>query len=97
MKINAYLEIIKDTAGNPVIRCRKCSTDLGPAAQSYKAYAKERRRPISQAGVQYVARGRQDNPFELREYYCPSCFVLLDTDVARQNDPVLHDVELRIV
>jgi acetone carboxylase gamma subunit len=47
-------------------------------------------------GVEYVAAARQDNPFELREYYCPSCAVLLDTDVARRGDSVLHDVELVI-
>jgi acetone carboxylase gamma subunit len=31
--------------------------------------------------------------FEIREYYCPSCLVLLDTDVALKGDPVVDDAE----
>ena len=96
MNINAYLEISAD-GDAPVIRCRACGHDLGPASESYKRFAAERRRPLSVVGVEYVAPERQDNPFELREYYCPSCAVLLDTDVARRSDPTLDDVELRVV
>ncbi len=96
MKVNAYLEISAGADGTLVIRCRECDKELGPAGESYKKFATERRRPLSVVGVEYVATARQDDPFELREYYCPSCAVLLDTDVARRSDPMLHDVELRI-
>ena len=96
MKVNAYLEISAGADGELVIRCRECDKELGPASESYKNLAAERRRPLSVVGVEYVAADRQDDPFELREYYCPFCAVLLDTDVARRSDPVLHDVELRI-
>ena len=96
MKINAYLEVSADD-GAPVIKCCACGHALGPAGESYKRFAAERRRPLSVVGVEYVAAERQDDPFELREYYCPSCAVLLDTDVARRSDPVLDDVELRIL
>jgi N-methylhydantoinase B len=95
MNINAYLEITAD-GGEPFIRCRACGHDLGPAGESYKRYAAERRRPLSVVGVEYVAPERQDDPFELREYYCPSCAVLLDTDVARRSEPAIDDVELRV-
>jgi len=96
IRINAYLEISTGTGGGLVIRCLECGEELGPADRSYKDFAVERRRPVSVVGVEYVAAARQDDPFELREYTCPSCAVLLDTDVARRSDPVLHDVQLRI-
>ena len=96
MRLTAYLEISAGPDGRLVIRCRECGEELGPAHESYKDFATERRRPMSVVGVEYVATDRRDDPFELREYYCPSCSVLLDTDVARRSDPVLHDIELRI-
>jgi acetone carboxylase gamma subunit len=32
--------------------------------------------------------------FELREFYCPACYTLLEIEIARPDDPVLEDVRL---
>lgn len=91
MRINAYLEVSTDARGVAVIRCRQCNASLGPADSSYKNFSAEARKPLPELGPRYAAR---ESRFELREYYCPSCFVLLDVEVALRDDPVLHDVEL---
>ena len=94
VKINAYMEVCPDDAGVPVVRCSRCGETLGPASQSYKTFALEARRPLSALGPNYAPGQGGEERFELREYYCPSCLVLLDTDVALKGDAVVHDVEL---
>ena len=93
MRIHAYLEVGANDAGTPVIRCR-CGETLGPASQSYKTFALEARRPLTALGAKYAPPKGGAARFEIREYYCPSCLVLLDTDVALKGDAVVHDVEL---
>lgn len=92
MRINAYLEVAADDAGSPVIRCTCCEATLGPADRSYKTYSLESRRPLADLGDHYAPPSGETR-FEIREYYCPSCLVLLDTDVALKGDPVVDDAQ----
>ena len=34
--------------------------------------------------------------FELREFYCPGCFTLLEVEIARPDDPLLDDARLSL-
>lgn len=94
MRLNAYLEVSTDDADRPVIRCTRCATVLGPASRPYKTLCASRRRPLPEYGLPGPLAGGADSDYELRETYCPGCFVLIDTDVALRTDPVLDDVEL---
>lgn len=96
MRLNAYLEIGTDDDGAPVIRCTECGAALGPAAQSYKSFSLEARRPLAALGAHYAPPEGHEGRFEIREYYCPACLVLLDADVALKGDPVVDDVELAL-
>lgn len=96
MRLNAYLEVGIVADGAAVIRCTQCGETLGPATTSYKAYALEARRPLATLGAHYAPPGGAEGRFEIREYYCPSCLVLLDADVALKGDPVVDDVELAV-
>ena len=31
-----------------------------------------------------------------RQFFCPGCGALIENEVARENDPVLHDIELHL-
>jgi N-methylhydantoinase B len=92
MKVNAYVHVT-DHEGGLVLRCR-CGHLLGPASESYKRLSKETRRPIQAAGScadpYRIGAGR----FELREYACPACLVLYETEVALRDDPIWDDVLL---
>jgi N-methylhydantoinase B len=90
MKANAYVHLT-DHEGGLVLRCR-CGHVLGPASESYKRVSTETRRPIQAAGSCADPYGIGEGRFELREYSCPACLVLYETEVALTDDPILDDV-----
>ncbi len=94
MRVNAYLEVSPDQDGGLVTRCSRCGSALGPARESYKKFSRVARLPLTVLGPNYAPRPSGENRFELREYYCPTCLVVLDTDVALKGDPEVHDVAL---
>ena len=58
-----------------------------PAGRDWKDDAALRRLPAERAGPLRTASGE----FFLIEAYCPTCGTLLDTDLAAEDDPPLHD------
>ena len=92
MRVNAYLRVTEHE-DRLVLRCR-CGTVLGPAGDSYKRLSKETRRPIQAAGSCADPYRIGEGRFELREYACPACLVLYETEVALTEDPILDDVLL---
>lgn len=94
MQLNAYLEIADNDTGGPVVRCLQCQQSLGPASVPYKELCATSRKPLPEYGLPGPPAGSAESEYELRETYCPHCFVLIDTDVALRTDPVLNDVEL---
>jgi N-methylhydantoinase B len=81
--------------GGLALRCR-CGHVLGPAAEPYKQLAAQARFPVQRIGPEvnpYEVGGRR---FELREFYCPGCFTLLEVEIARPGDPVLDDARLAL-
>lgn len=71
------------------IFCRGCETAIAPAGQAWKPAAHLRATPLERltgmgAGVSKQA--------VLREFCCPHCATLLDTEVALPEDPFLNDI-----
>lgn len=95
VNINVYIEVSQDAERGAVMRCR-CGLVLGPATGNYKRYSLEARYPVQHAGPHVNPYRLGGERFELREYYCPACLVLFETEVALVGDPVLHDVELAV-
>lgn len=95
VNINAYIEVDQDAERGAVMRCR-CGLLLGSASGNYKLYSLEARYPVQHAGPHVNPYRLGGDRFELREYYCPACLVLFETEVALCDDPVLHDVELAV-
>jgi acetone carboxylase gamma subunit len=94
MRVNAYLTV-ESAPDGPLLRCR-CGHVLGTAERPYKELSLEARYPLQALGP-YVDPDRLGGDrFELREYYCPACLVLYETEVARRDDPLLADVELTL-
>jgi N-methylhydantoinase B len=74
--------------------CR-CGEDLGPQAGDYKAGACFRERGVREIAPEFAS----DDPemadlVAFREWLCPGCGVRLDTEIARRDDPWLHDVAI---
>ncbi|HWQ24647.1 MAG TPA: hydantoinase B/oxoprolinase family protein [Gaiellaceae bacterium] len=77
----------------PRVRCA-CGYVLGPAGVPYKSLAASARYPVQRIGPHVNPHRIGGARFELREFYCPSCFGLLETEIARPADPVLDDAAL---
>jgi acetone carboxylase gamma subunit len=76
------------TDGN-TCSCVACSHALGPAEGAWKTHAIRRELSLVQAGG-----GAYDTGFPgvvLRQFICPGCATLLDTETATSTDPVLDD------
>jgi N-methylhydantoinase B len=80
-------------AGAGVYRCR-CGQSLGPIDVPYRRLAARARFPVQHIGPEVNPDGIGGARFELREFYCPGCFTLLDVEIARPEDPVLDDARL---
>ncbi|HSI81808.1 MAG TPA: hydantoinase B/oxoprolinase family protein [Solirubrobacterales bacterium] len=77
----------------PALRCR-CGHVLGPAEESHKRLAAQARFPVQEIGPEVNPYRIGGARFELREFYCPACFTLLEVEIARPDDPVLDDTRL---
>lgn len=69
--------------------CASCGHDLGPAGDPWKASARRREVPLQQAGGAAYDNG--DAAIVLRQFCCPACATLLETETAVAGDPVLTD------
>jgi acetone carboxylase gamma subunit len=72
-----------------VTACAACGHVLGPAEDAWKAHAVRRDTPIAAAGGPAYDTGYEG--VTLRQFFCPSCATLLDTETATAQDPVLTD------
>jgi N-methylhydantoinase B len=68
-------------------QCTWCGHTLAPVGADWKERATLSRMPVSHAGPQRPDTGE----FFLIRACCPECATLLDLDLARGDDPPLHD------
>jgi N-methylhydantoinase B len=80
VRFHPLLEIGRAGRGEPTVRCVRCETSLGPAADNYKAYALRRDRSLDELAGRPMPDG---SPYlaVFREYACPGCATLLAVDV----------------
>jgi N-methylhydantoinase B len=77
--------------------CAKCATDLGPLRENYKARCVRLDRPIEASNpiVGDPARFIDPRP-RFRQFCCPGCGLLVENEIALEDEPLLGDVELRL-
>jgi N-methylhydantoinase B len=83
--------------GGVRIACSRCAADLGAAHGSYKDLCVQRDSDITAANpnIGDYRRYIDDRPV-FRQFFCPGCGALIENEVARESDPVLHDIELHM-
>jgi len=74
--------------GSQEVSCASCGHAIAPAGEPWKAKAVLQERPIKELGQSFEL----SDEVVLREFACPSCKTLLDTELARASDPFLDDV-----
>ncbi|MFO1466732.1 MAG: hydantoinase B/oxoprolinase family protein [Steroidobacteraceae bacterium] len=92
-RINDYLRVVAGERDRK-IACR-CGHVICGHDQNYKQHAVMSEHPLEHAGmhIQLSPRTPQDR-FVWREFYCPSCALLLTNELALAGDPVLEEVML---
>jgi N-methylhydantoinase B len=77
--------------------CAKCATDLGPAAQNYKAGCVRNDLPIDASNPIVGDPRRFIDPLpQFRQFCCPGCGLAVENEIAVADDPVLVDVQLQM-
>jgi N-methylhydantoinase B len=94
MEVSETLGVVGDGAERS-FECLRCQRSLGPVSANYKLTAKIEESSLTEANPHIGDPSRYvDVEMVFRRYYCPGCGVLLDTEVARLEDPPLWDIEL---
>ncbi len=92
-QIDHHLAI--DEAG--MIVCRRCGRTLCSARQNFKDGAVVKERPIEDANPLIVdPRIFIDDEVVFRQYFCPGCATLLETEVILATSPPVWDKQLSI-
>lgn len=78
---------IEQIAGTPRVVCASCNHDLAAADDSWKRLAALSERPANTLPGPYGT--GQD--LLLRQFACPGCGALLDTELALPGEPFLED------
>lgn len=89
------LELVATESGGEAVSCERCGCVLCDARENYKDYSLQGRAPVSTLpnGTDPERYGMEMTA-ELRQYFCPSCRVLFETEVAIAGTPILREVEL---
>jgi acetone carboxylase gamma subunit len=87
VRLSPTLEIVAGRSGKH-LACVKCGFVLSPAGGPWKPHAALRERPLNTLADTYTTTG----DLMLREFSCPRCHALLDSETALKGDPFLNDV-----
>jgi N-methylhydantoinase B len=79
------------------VACSRCRADLGSSRGNYKDGCVRDDADITSANpnIGDYRRYIDDRPV-FRQFFCPGCGALIENEVAREADPVLHDIELHL-
>jgi len=67
------------------IGCRRCGHELCAVTERWKDHARIQERPLRELAAVYTT----GPDALLREFACPACGLVLDSEVARRDDPPL--------
>ena len=94
--LNEFLVIATTADGTKVIRCARCGHDLCPATENHKLHALLHEGPVQEAGPHVNPYHLGGDKFVFRQFYCPNCVALLNTEVAQRDEPIVWDVQLKV-
>jgi N-methylhydantoinase B len=84
-RLGENIRVVSTDEGQLYAVCDQCSECVGRADKDWKQSA-----AVSERSLSSVGQGTSGTAeYCLREFYCPGCGALLDTEVARRDDPSL--------
>ncbi len=94
--LNEFLLIATADDGTKVIRCARCSYDLCAATENHCRHCLFHEGPVQEAGPHVNPHHLGGDKFVFRQFYCPHCLALLNTEVALRGEPIVWDVQLKV-
>jgi N-methylhydantoinase B len=94
--LNEFLEIVSTDAGEWMVRCARCGHWLCPAGENHKLHALLHEGPVQEAGPHVDPHGIGGGRFVFRQFFCPGCMALINTEVAQRGEPILWDVQIAV-
>jgi len=93
-QITEHLDLV-DHDGARWLGCSRCGQPLGPASENYKDHCHRIDRPI-QAASPLIGDPQRfiEDAVQFRQFCCPACGGLIENEVCRKSDAILHDIEL---
>lgn len=94
MEIHEYLDLDPETE---TISCTECGHTICDAGENYKRHCAMESEPLEDVGPGFESPAElldSDHDVRFRQFYCPSCAVLVEHEIARADDPILQDIEL---
>ena len=94
--VTENLDLI-DRASAHWLACSRCGQPLGAVGENYKLHCHRVDHPI-QAASPLIGNPQRfiDDRVEFRQFSCPACGRLIENEVSRAQDAVLHDIELKV-
>jgi N-methylhydantoinase B len=78
-------------------RCDGCGKDIGSVEENYKVHVNYRSKPVQELGDLFVdPRKFVDDDIVIREFVCPGCGVLFDSEISRLSEPPTWDIQLNV-
>jgi len=71
----------------------QCGQPLAPLEDNYKKYVKVRRYPVQDVAGHVHPSNRSEHSVEFREFLCPHCGALIESEIARNGDPFVWDYQ----
>jgi N-methylhydantoinase B len=76
------------------LACSKCAHEICPATENYKLHCAMTERPLKTVNPHLLdPKIYVDDKIVFRSYACPSCGLLIQTELARPTDPPLWDIQ----
>ena len=92
-RIHIYLNLNTDDGS---IECRECGQRMCDADENYKDHCGVICRPVTEAGPMFEQPDYIEDveSIEFRQFICLDCGVLFDFEIAPEDQPFLHDIEV---
>lgn len=94
MEIHEYLDLDPETES---ISCNDCGHQICSVDENYKRHCAMETVPLSDVGPEFESPSKllgARHDIEFRRFYCPSCAVLIDHEIAQAEDAILRDIEI---
>ncbi len=94
LPLQPHLFIVEKPDGQRIVKC-DCGHEFGDYRRNWKMEARVYVRDTEESMQEIYPPLMHSDPdwMELREFYCPGCYALLEVEMAPPGYPVIHDFQ----